>query len=270
MDMGLTASGAVKTISSNRAWDLVLNKTSPGGERVYHPESDWRRNKYNAWMFVNKRENPLDVVFTDIERRACFAKPPSQPTAWREVTVGKTEEGMRRALQQLVPKQAVLNHTRIDRFIAGTKSGPNMVWTLRNAYPFKRFEAIEKWVDLFLKKPRRGPQVALWLIGSSRTGKTCWARMQGRHNNVCGAWCPKLLNPNADYNVLDGINIHKFPDWKEMILGTEFTSAGKYVGKRVFEEGEEHSRNGIPSIWTTNYDPRNRKNNLVGGALTGL
>lgn len=274
MDMGKTKSDHPKKISSHTAWDIKIDAPGPDGKSVYHPNIAGVRSQYLAYKYVTKLKNPGDIVFEDEERHTGFAnpglgknKPASKNTNWHTIIAKPNEEEMRAALLTLQPQEAMNNARNIDYFIHKQfAKAPSTTWrwpSNTQVRPWKRYDAIQSWVNMFLKSPRKGRQISLWIIGESRAGKTSWARQQGNHYYMKGGFDAKLFHTDVDYYVLDDVKIQDFPYYNELMQGIEFTYTGKYERMQTFDAGAKHGKNGIPVIWTTNYDPRQKFNRDV-------
>lgn len=86
------------------------------------------------------------------------------------------------------------------------------------------------------------------LIGNSRLGKTEWARSLGKAMYFCNLFSLDDWDDDAQYIILDDIDIRFFPHWK-FFLGAqrEGVLTDKYRKKR-------RVRNGKPTIWLANRD----------------
>lgn len=274
MDMGKTKSDHAKKVSSHTAWDIKVTTPGPDGKTVYHPNIAGVRSQYLAYKYVTKLEHSDDVVFEDEQRHTGFAnpglganKPASKNTNWHTMMAKPNEEEMRAAIRALQPQEAINNARNIDYFIQKQFAiAPATSWkwpSNTQVRPWKRYDAIQAWVDMFLRHPRKGRQISLWIIGESRAGKTSWARQQGNHSYMKGGFDAKLFHSNVDYYVMDDVKIQDFAYYNELMQGIEFTYTGKYERMRTFDAGAKHGRNGIPVMWTTNYDPRQKFNRDV-------
>lgn len=161
MDMGTTSGGQAKKISSNSAWDLYtrdLNDTEipPDADKLhYHPNIAGVRRQHDAWMYVNKLEDPKDEVFFDEDRRTLLPKPSdakgtsaASHSIWHTIVASPTKEDMLLNLKKLAPKEAMNNAPSHDYYIAREfKAKQQNMWhwpQKTKVVPWKRYDAIEQ------------------------------------------------------------------------------------------------------------------------------
>ena len=96
------------------------------------------------------------------------------------------------------------------------------------------------------------------LVGSTRTGKTSWARSLGPHIHWAGYYNLKQFNPSVNYIVFDDMKITESLMWKQW-LGAQkhFTCTDKYVGKIDITFGK-------PCIFLCNRDGDPFLNHMLG------
>lgn len=107
---------------------------------------------------------------------------------------------------------------------------------------------------MFIRHPRKGRQLCLWILGDSRTGKTTWARLIGKHYMIRGVFDAENFHEDVDYYILDDKRPETI-EYNELISGTEFTYNGKFCHIMTYEGGARFGKNGIPVIWTSNFHP---------------
>lgn len=100
------------------------------------------------------------------------------------------------------------------------------------------------WVERYLEGDYDRP-LSLVLIGTTRTGKTSWARSLGEHMYFNGYFNLDLWNPNAKYAIFDdfdrdGKKLEEyFPQWKQWFgAQEEFTVTDKYRKKMSIKWGK--------------------------------
>lgn len=92
----------------------------------------------------------------------------------------------------------------------------------------------------------------LVLFGSTRLGKTVWARSLGPHNYFGGLFNVDDFSESAEYAIFDDIagGFSFFPGYKNWMGGQfQFTVTDKFKHKRTVRWGK-------PTIWLCNTDPR--------------
>lgn len=76
------------------------------------------------------------------------------------------------------------------------------------------------------------------IVGPSRSGKTEWARSLGRHNYVSGMWDLRSIDCEADYIVLDDIDLDKVHNPKGWIgCQKSWIDTDKWVRKKPLSWG---------------------------------
>jgi len=88
---------------------------------------------------------------------------------------------------------------------------------------------------------------SLWLYGSTRLGKSQFARALGRHCYMQSIWCVDLMSDDADYLVLDDLHWDSWKYQYKSLLGcqTDVVFTGKYARPTKYKFG-------IPTIVITN------------------
>lgn len=85
--------------------------------------------------------------------------------------------------------------------------------------PYSEFlrvpQEMRDWVATELPRKERPKTLVVW--GSSRTGKTSWARSLGHHTYLGFAWSVKELDQSCDYIVIDDIDLANFRLWQPFL-----------------------------------------------------
>lgn len=107
------------------------------------------------------------------------------------------------------------------------------------------------WANGNLVQPQPFRPKSLVLLGTTRLGKTMWARSLGRHSYFGYDWCLDSYEPLSTYSVWDDVPWEKFSyNWKAWLgCQRDFVVTDKYRGKRRIPGGR-------PTIYLTNDDFR--------------
>lgn len=151
-------------------------------------------------------------------------------------------------------------------------------WTPpRRARPFAEIPIISLWKKMFINRTYRGRQVnrpnilinniynktnkikiqvTLWLIGNTQTAKSSFAKNLGRYCYIKGNLDSNSVHTNCDLLIIDDVDIEKLPFYKSFMNCDPFQVRTAYNRSKEFDHGTKYGKQGIPCVWTTNYDPR--------------
>lgn len=180
-----------------------------------------------AWITYCKKENNF------IE----FGHPPKAKRKWSEVLAADSKDAAETLIQEVSPRDYILNAERIDYWLAKRyKQTTESTYTPRFT-EFNICMAMQAWANQRLDDDR--PK-SLILYGETRTGKTHWARSLGRHMYFNGMFDMSLWDDSAEYAIFDD-----YPDWSNFFsykqwLGAQqqFTMTDKYCKKRTIVWGK--------------------------------
>lgn len=164
------------------------------------------------------------------------------------------------AIHQVIPHK-VTNAWNSQMAFAKWKWGneqkkPETWKTPRRQRPFAKIPIIELWKKMFIERTYRGRQVTLWLIGETQTSKSSFAKSLGPHLYSKGILNSNLVHSNCDLLIFDDILIDEFPEYKSFMNCDPFELRTAWNHPQTFDHGQKYGKEGIPCVWTTNYDPR--------------
>lgn len=268
MDMGLQQGGRAPKITGVRAFDLPRIGAVEGQKKTYHPNMAGAKSVKKSWDYVNKREKKTDVVFHDIDRcneltdpAAKKARGSAKHDIWHTISDQKTREEAEAAIERLAPNDYWLRGQGIDyrlnqRFPIQEVDDWKPEWPKHKHRPWRKVRPIEQWLDMYLWHEHRGRKIGLWIVGKTGCDKSHFLRRLGRHIWLKGGMNAKTIHSNVDFILVDDIDISNFREfYNPMIQGSEFNFTGKYCAWKKFDAGKMYGKNGIPCIWTSNYNP---------------
>ena len=162
-----------------------------------------------------------------------------------------TKEDFMKAAKKEMPRDYVLNHEKLEYFCNTYYRQEREVYQPRYL-EFPRVAGVMlSWRDEYIGRDVDRPKTLI-LCGPSRTGKTEWARSLGRHMYFNGQFNLDDWDDDAQYIILDDMNIKYVPNYKAWFgAQRQFVLTDKYRKKRTVKWGK-------PLIWICNEgeDPR--------------
>lgn len=192
----------------------------------FHPKIEPARDIHAAIRYVSKEDT--DVL--------SFGTLPSPKRKWSEVLDADDKESAIAVIQEVSPRDYVLNLERIEYYLE--KRFATSIEPYVSTYVFDNVpNVLQQWLEQRSSGDR--PR-SLILYGPSRTRKTSWARSVGRHMYFNGMFDLSLWDDAAEYAIFDD-----FPEWSKwfsykQFLGAqqEFTITDKYRKKRTVRWGK--------------------------------
>lgn len=157
-------------------------------------------------------------------------------------------------MKEKAPYEYVNNYQRLEYYADAVYDKPAPYVSPYQPTDFVIDGDMSDWVRDCVGAARGSRPKSLVLIGESRLGKTAWARSVGPHWYFNGLFNMDVTRGDADYAVLDDINMEFFLSQYKGWLGAqeEFTMTDKYRHKAKLMWGR-------PCIWCSNEDPRSAK-----------
>ncbi|UMM45350.1 replication-associated protein [Galium leaf distortion virus] len=230
-----------------RFFDLV----SPTRSAHFHPNVQGAKSSSDVKSYVNKDGDTLEWGEFQIDGRSARG---GCQTANDSYAKALNAGGVLEALQVLKEEQPAdfvkHFHNLRANFEKIFAKAPEP-WV--PPYPLSSFtnvpEDMQAWSDeYFGVDPAARPVRPRSIIieGSSRTGKTMWARSLGSHNYISGHldFNPRVYSDEVEYNVIDDVapTYLKLKHWKELIGAQRDWQSNCKYGKPVQIKG------GIPAI----------------------
>ncbi|UMM45345.1 replication enhancer protein [Galium leaf distortion virus] len=233
--------------TNNRLFDLV----SPTRSAHFHPNIQGAKSSSDVKSYIEKDGDTLEWGEFQIDGRSARG---GCQTANDSYAKALNAGGVLEALQVLKEEQPAdfvkHFHNLRANFEKIFAKAPEP-WV--PPYPLSSFtnvpEDMQAWSDeYFGVDPAARPVRPRSIIieGSSRTGKTMWARSLGSHNYISGHldFNPRVYSDEVEYNVIDDVapTYLKLKHWKELIGAQRDWQSNCKYGKPVQIKG------GIPSI----------------------
>lgn len=191
----------------------------------FHPNIQSVRDLQQSIRYVQK-EDTEPLVFGDL---------PKPKRSWQEVLSARDRASAEETIQQIAPRDYVLNHERIEYYL--NKKFAPVIPPYVNSYNFTDIpHALQVWSEQRLL-PDRPKSLILW--GPTRLGKTAWARSLGRHIYFNGLFMLDLLDSDAEYVIFDDFDWEHFKQYKQWLgAQKEFIVTDKYRRKQLFKWGK--------------------------------
>jgi hypothetical protein len=109
---------------------------------------------------------------------------------------------------------------------------------------------------MFIDRIHRGRQVTLWINGKSKTRKSSLAQSRAPHCRVKGKFNSDKIHTNCDFITFYELFLEDFKEYKDFMHNDPFKIRSSWNHSREFDLGRSLGKQGIPIVWTTNYDPR--------------
>lgn len=170
----------------------------------------------------------------------------SVESPWTQALQSTSRDEFMSTVATISPRDYILRFQDLQYF-ADEKYNRSTAYISR----FKQFDVpdvLSEWVAMCLMRPRPDRPKSLWISGSSRLGKTEWARSLGQHIYWNGQSNIDCWDSDAGYLILDDFNWDYVPS-KKALIGAQLhiTLTDKYRKKRSLEWGN-------PCIYLCNQD----------------
>lgn len=207
---------------------------------------------------VGRKKTDWDncVKYLDKEDKSCFVAgaPRHDSNIWSTISSSSTREEASSLLIEHKPRDAILNAKAFDYWL--DKMFPMRLPSssgIRTSDQFILPDSIETWCTTNFRSPRPERPRSLVLVGTSRLGKTQWARSLGEHAYVANQWNLDSFDGLSSsfwdfgYVVFDDIEWESLRSSAKSWFGAQrdFSVSDKYRRKR-------RMKGGIPSILLVN------------------
>ncbi|QCB65765.1 replication-associated protein [Hibiscus golden mosaic virus] len=233
--------------TNKRFFDLV----SPSSSAQFHGNYQGAKSSSDVKSYVDKDGDVLEWGEFQIDSRSARGGQQTVNESYaKALNSGSVTEALR-VLKEEQPRDYFSNFHNLlanaERIFAKVPEP----WVPR--FHLSSFTEVpvemQEWVDSYFGRGAAArPERPLSIIieGSSRTGKTMWARALGVHNYLSGHldFNSRVFSNDVEYNVIDDVAPHylKLKHWKELIGAQRDWQSNCKYGKPVQIKG------GIPSI----------------------
>jgi hypothetical protein len=263
-DFGLDDKKNPPHIRRHDAFDIGGTRYGRAEFPKFHPNIAPVMKRDAAWHYVNKLEKPAETVFGDFQDPCKAAQGITSNTFFHTaIDNAKSATDYLEAISEVIPHR-VTNSWNNQVAFAEWKWGktkkedpqPNRWVAPRRQRKFVDIPIVSLWKKMFIDRTYRGRQVSLWFIGETQTSKSSFAKNLGPHCYIKGNINSNLVHSNCDLIVLDDIQVENFPWYKDFMNCDPFQIRTSYNRSTEFDHGLKYGKVGIPTVWTTNYDPR--------------
>lgn len=194
---------------NNRLFDL----THPNTSSIFHPNIQGAKSSSDVKKYIEKEGTYLDWGEFQIDGRSARGGLQSANEAYAQALNSETHQKAMETIKELAPRDFVLQFHNIQNNLNRIFQKPKEVYVPK--FHFSQFiltDEISLWFSKtfepqnlnespagpsfhIVKKDTDRPK-SIIIEGSTRTGKTQWARSIGPHNYLSGTWCtfPQTTN----------------------------------------------------------------------------
>ncbi|AJM13612.1 replication-associated protein [Asystasia mosaic Madagascar virus] len=238
--------------TNQRFFDLV----SPNRSTPFHPNIQGAKSSSDVKTYIEKGGDFIDHGEFQIDARSARGQGQNLADLYADALNASNKEAAMRLIKERDPKSYFLQYHNIsanaDKIFAPKRVPYESPYTPASFTNVP--EEMKLWVAENVMGPAARPQrpKSIVIEGSSRTGKTMWARQLGPHNYLCGHLdlSNKVYSNNAWYNVIDDVDPHYLKHFKEFMGAQHNWQSNIKYGKPVQIKG------GIPTIFLCNPGPQ--------------
>jgi hypothetical protein len=206
-----------KNIKNNKYFDF-LN---------YHPNIQATKN-VKAWMEYITKDDKNTLSWGSLVTKL----------GWKNVLAIDNKDDFMETIAQIAPRDYILSHERIEYFVS-KKFKPTITYQPKpDETIFKIPFELEMWLDSMFCVGSR--PITLVLSGTTRYGKTNWARSLGPHMYFNSQFNMDDWDDEAKYMVLDDMKFEFIPSRKALWgAQQQFVITDKYRHKRTVQWGKQ-------------------------------
>nr|APB03064.1 Rep [Common bean severe mosaic virus] len=237
--------------TNNRFFDLV----SPTRSGHFHPNIQGAKSSSDVKSYIDKDGDTIEWGEFQIDGRSARGGQQSANDSYARALNAESADEALQIIKEQQPQHFVLQYHNLVTNISKIFQKPPEPWfppfqlSSFNNVP----DIMSEWVSQNIADSAARPirPISIIIEGSSRTGKTLWARSLGPHNYLCGHidLNPKIYSNNAWYNVIDDVDPHYLKHFKEFMGAQRDWQSNCKYGKPIQIKG------GIPTIFLCNPGP---------------
>ncbi|APB03069.1 Rep [Common bean severe mosaic virus] len=237
--------------TNNRFFDLVSTTRSAH----FHPNIQGAKSSSDVKSYIDKDGDTLEWGEFQIDGRSARGGQQSANDSYARALNAESADEALQIIKEHQPQHFVLQYHNLVTNISKIFQKPPEPWV--PPFQLSTFDNVpdimSQWVSQNIADSAARPirPISIIIEGSSRTGKTLWARSLGPHNYLCGHidLNPKIYSNNAWYNVIDDVDPHYLKHFKEFMGAQRDWQSNCKYGKPIQIKG------GIPTIFLCNPGP---------------
>ncbi|APB03049.1 Rep [Common bean mottle virus] len=246
--------------ANNRFFDLVSTTRSTH----FHPNIQGAKSSSDVKSYIDKDGDTLEWGEFQIDGRSARGGKQSANDSYAKALNAESIDEALKIIKEEQPKDYLLQHHNIHNNLQRIFAKAPEQWV--PPYQSSTFDNVPQvmkdWVSHNVVDAAARPlrPISIIIEGSSRTGKTLWARSLGPHNYLCGHidLNPRIYSNDAWYNVIDDVDPHYLKHFKEFMGAQRNWQSNCKYGKPIQIKG------GIPTIFLCNPGPHSSYKEYLG------
>ncbi|AGS12469.1 Rep protein [Pouzolzia mosaic Guangdong virus] len=237
--------------TNQRFFDLVSTTRSAH----FHPNIQGAKSSSDVKSYIDKDGDTIEWGQFQVDGRSARGGCQTANDACAEALNAGSKEAALAIIREKLPKEYLFQFHNLNSNLDKIFAPPLEVF--RCPFLSSSFDLVPEEIECWVSDNVMGPAArpirpkSIVIEGSSRTGKTVWARSLGPHNYLCGHLdlSPKVFSNDAWYNVIDDVDPHYLKHFKEFMGAQRDWQSNTKYGKPIQIKG------GIPTIFLCNPGP---------------